>query len=274
MSITINGIACEEIVEGHSESINIMSGPSARKGFLCNWTDRYTVAKGLLGLSTAVSVGGAITLNYPAVYPEINTAYCHTIELQPKGSPTQGTKQLTWPKCIVWANYGRLPFFANSLTQIDPTNPQVFATQKLASSCEWYTIPQRGAHFKMSTKPINRDAGIRLSLVEIEITFKNMPYMPSPTAFGKSGLINNATFFGVTIGKLLFNGLTTELTANYDGSYSLDATYSLTARSQRWDYGFDPLFNRWDQIVWPDNTTPFITTTDFTQILPVYTLVV
>ncbi len=49
--IVINGVNCQEIVADFSEEYDILKGPSAKKGFICLWADRFTVANGLLGLT-------------------------------------------------------------------------------------------------------------------------------------------------------------------------------------------------------------------------------
>lgn len=270
MAITINGVVCQELVHGFSETVDIIDGPQARKGYLCNWTDRYTVARGLMGLTSASVVGGTVTVSYPSQYPQISTIYAHSISFEPKGPPLQSTPQLTWSKCVVWAEYARLPFFANVFNQIDPSRPLVYAEQRIGVSVEWLTIPKQFALFKTSLARTGQDVGIRLALVEMEIRFPQLPYMPSDTAINSAGLINDAPYLGVATGHLIFNGVTTQTTTLYDGSYSQEGVYSFTARSQRWDYAFDGYFNRWDQVVWKDGSTPFIATTSFDGILPDY----
>lgn len=270
MAITINGVVCQEIArkDGLRETVGLQTGPEARKGFLCNWADRYKVINGLLGLTQAATIGGPISVYFPARYPEINTIYCHSVDVEPVGSPTQGGAQLAWPQCIVWANYSRLPFFNNYLNAFDPK--LTYCTQRLSSSCEWLTIPKQGTKFVTSGLPTEQDLGVRLALVELEVSFKQVPYLPAAQTYTSAGLINNATFLGVATGHLLYNGCQSDTATNYDGSYTQELNYSFTARSQRWDYAFDYKNNRWDQVVWPDGSTPFITTADFSTILPTY----
>lgn len=273
MAITINGVVCEELVDQFSESVDLLEGFSAVKGFLCDWNSRYLVANGLLGLTTAVSIGGLITLYYPALYPQqpnVPGVYAHRIRIEPRGSPVGSTPQLIWPKAAIWVEYGRLPFFANSLQQIDPTNPLPYAEQRISVSVEYVTIPRQFTKFKTSGLPTGQNAGVRLGLAEMEIRFPSLPYMPSPVAIANAGLINNAPFLGVGTGKLMFNGVTTQTSANYDGSYTQEGTYSFTARTQRWDYAFDGTSGVWDQVVGTSSGTPFISSGDFTTILPNY----
>lgn len=269
MAFTINGILCQEIVAGYTESADLGDGVSSRKGFLCNWADRFTVAQGLLGLTSASGKGSAITLYYPARHPELLNCYVRRIDFEGVGLPSQGPYQLAWDKCIVWAEFGTGRFNpSGALSFGSGSQGFVYAEQKMASSCEWVTIPRRYTKFKTSGKKTGADAGVRLALVEIEITLHALPYMPDQVVLAKSGQINNAAYLGVGTGKLIFNGVTTSESANTDGTYTAEGTYSFTARTQRWDYGFDGDSNRWDQIVWPDGSTPFISSSDFTTIIP------
>lgn len=272
MARTINGILCQEISSGYTESAELGTGVQSRKGFLCSWGDRFTVAQGLLGYTQAASKGAPITFFYPARHPELLNCYVRRIDFEGVGVPTQGTYQLQYDQVIVWADFGSMRFnpsaqnsFGNGSGGI---NGFVYAEQKMASSVEWVTIPRRYTKFKTSGKKTGADAGIRLALVEIEITLHALPYMPDKVVLLKSGQINNSPYLGVGTGKLVFNGVTTSESANTDGTYTAEGTFSFTARSQRWDYAFDGDNNRWDQVVWPDGSTPFVTTTDFSTIIP------
>jgi hypothetical protein len=253
--------------------VDFRDGPSARKGFICNWGDRYTVARGLLGLNTATLVGGRITISVPAHFPEIPYMYCHTIEFEPKGAPFEGAVQAAWPKVIVWANYKCTPW---NFSGIDDPGGQnqfpganyIYAEQQLNSSAEYLTVPGHSTLFKTSGKPTGADFGFRIALVDMIITFHRVPYLPAAQAFSLAGLINNAPFLGVDTGKCMFNGYRTHQTRNTDGTVATDVTAMYQARSIRWDYGFDGAAPRFDQVVWPDGTTPFIQSTDLTVTVP------
>lgn len=270
MAITINGITCEEIVAGFSEQVDITQGPSARKGFLCDWADRYAVAQGLLGLASATSIGGSITLLAPAQYPEIPTTFCRTVEIQPVGSPTQGPIQLQYPKCIVWANYTTMPWTFQAFTQLNAANPFTFAEQSISSSVEWITIPGIATRWAGTTRSTGQDYGIRVALVDLQITIHFMPYLPTAQAYLYTGLINNAVYLGAATGQLLYNGCQSRQGAVSDGTFTQDVTYSFTWRSVRWDYAYDAVTGTWKQVTGTDGSTPFISSVDFSQIIPTY----
>jgi len=277
MATIINGIYCDEIVDGFREAVDFKDGPTARKGFICNWADRFTVARGLLGANNAVHVGGLITIFTPARYPEIPYMYAHTIEIEPKGQPFQGTYQTSWPKAIVWCNYKCMQW---AFAGIDDPGAQnqfpganyIYAEQQMNSSAEWLTVPGHSSLFKSSGKPTGQDYGFRMALVDIIITFHRVPYLPAAQAFSLAGSINSGVFLGVDVGKLMFNGYQTHQTHNTDGTVVTDVTANYQARSVRWDYSFDPLAaggaGAWDQVVKPDGTTPFIESADLSATVP------
>jgi hypothetical protein len=254
--------------------VDFHEGPSGRKGFICNWGDRYTVANGLLGINKATTILGLITVNAPMAWPENALMYCHSVEFEPKGPPTQGAKQLQWQKVIVWANYKCTPWNFSGID--DPTGQNefpnanyIYAEQQMNSSVEILTVPGRATRFRSNPNhTTGTDAGFRLSLVEIIITYHRVPYLPSAQAFQLAGAINNQPFLGVNTGQLMFNGYQTHQTRNTDGTVTTDVTAGFTARSLRWDYGFDPVAGAFDQIVMPDNVTPFIQAQDLSQTVP------
>ncbi len=278
MAITIGGVLCEEVVADFGERFHLIDGPSADKAFLCAWGDRYTVAKGILGLNTAVHVGSFITIRVPMQYPEIPYMYAYQIAIKGVGPPYGSSPQFAFPYAVVMVNYKCTPWSFQGIddpggqNQIDPATPYVYAEQTLSSSAEWLTVPGKSTKFKTSGNVTGSDYGFRLALVDLSITLHRLPYLPAVQAFNYAGMINQAPFLGVDTGKLMFNGMTTHQTRATDGTMNTDATFNFQARSQRWDYGFDGKANSgsggWDQIVWPDGSTPFITSTDLSIVIP------
>lgn len=272
MAITINGVLCQEIVNGYSEHVDLLRGPIARKGFLCNWGDRFKVAVGLLGLSSTVSIGGVITLQAPAKHPELTTTYARSIEIEGKGSPVQGAKQLAFPYAIVWCNYSTMPWsfsaLDNPFNQIDPLHPYTFAEQRLSSSVEWIQVPGQGCRWGTTNKPLQQDGAFPIWLVEMEISLKNLPYMPSAEAITYTGLINSTLYLGVNPGSLVYGGVTTQQQAVSDGTFVQEAAYKFTARQYRWDYQFDPAQKKFDQV--KINGQPMIAAVDLSLVIPSY----
>ena len=276
MAITIGGIVCQERVHNFKEEASLQDGFRARKGFICGWADRFTVARGLLGLSSSVTIGGAITINAPAAYPEPNIAgYCQSIEIEPLGKPTQGTNQIQWENACVWANYGVTKWAFQGVDyggQIDPGTPFVFAEQQLSSSCEWITLPGAGCKWVTGGKALQQGGGMRISLVNMSITLHQMPYMPTLASVLYGGTINKYPYMNCYPGCLMFNGVETQQQFNADGSRTQDATYTFIFRPVRWDYQYDPAQKKWDQVTMSSDggTTwqPVVQSIDFNYIIP------
>lgn len=273
MTVMINGVRCEELVNNYAEDVDLLHGPSARKGYLCDWNLRFQLARGLLGLAATTKIGGFITLQTPHPHPEMSTTYAHRIEIEGKGSPFQLGNNIAFPFAAVYCIYETLPWnfqpFDAPFQQIDPTHPFVYAEQRLKSGVEIYTIPGNGCKFATSGLACQSDATIRLALIEMEITIKQLPYMPTDVVLGQAGTLNNAKYLGVNTGCLIFNGVSTQTGAVSDGTYIQEASYSFTARSVRWDYAYDPSIWDYDQVL-RGNGSSIFTLTDFSKIIPFY----
>ncbi len=277
MAITIGGIYCEEVVADFGETFHLIDGPTADKAFICPWVDRYTVAKGILGLNTAVHIGAFITIKVPMQYPEIPYMYAYQIAIRGIGPPFQGSPQIAFPYAMIMVNYKCTPWnFSgfddpSGLNQINPNSPYIYAEQTLSSSAEWLTIPGKYAVFAAAPhNPTLIPYGFRIALVDLAITLHRLPYLPASQAFNYAGMINDAPFLGVDTGKLMFNGMQTHQTRSTDGTINTDATFNFQARSIRWDYGYDGAASTFDQVVRDDGAynTPFIASTDLSIVIP------
>ena len=237
ISTPIGSVLAQEVVEGYEESVDLQFGPKARKGFLVPWTKRFWVAIGFLGLSKTTSIGGIITLNTPLPHPELTTTYAHSIEIQGVGTPFQGPKGLAYDQCIVWVNYQMLPWSFSPFGQINPNQPIVFAEQKISSSVESMTLPGYGLYWATSAKPAQMQSfQYRMAILDIEISLKNFPYMPSPAALTQAGTINYQKYFGVLPGSLMFMGITTQQGADASGNLiQSEVNYKFVARSLVWN---------------------------------------
>lgn len=288
MAITIqtpNGpVIAQEIVDGYEESVDLQYGPRARKGFLVPWTQRFWVAIGFLGLSKTTSVGGLISLQTPLSHPELTHTYAHSVEIQGVGAPIQGSTQLAYDKCIVWVNYQVLPWSFSPFNQINPNQPIVFAEQKIASSVDSIGIPGVGLYWYNSGtgSPAQMQTfQYRMAIIDIEISLKNFPYMPSPAALTQAGTINVQNFFGVAPGSLMFMGVTTQQGADASGNLiQSQVDYKFVARSLVWNSYYNIATKTFDTLhtssspVAPSLGPPFVSGTsvipysDFTQIFP------
>lgn len=270
MALFVNGILCQEIVRQYEESADWDKGPMGTKGFLCRWIDRFTVANGLLGLATATTVGGVITLNLPMKHPELNSAYVRAIEIEPKGPPIQGPVQLAFSNCIIWAHYGCIPwsFSGINLGNIDPATPLIYAKQNINIVTEVKTIPGAKAYFQSLNKPTGMDYGFPVCIVEMEITFMHVPYLPSQQVLQLSqNPINEVTFLGCAPGTVFFLGMKSDQSFDTSGSFDQNLTMAFKYRPiAPWDQDWNG--TAWDTVLGSQGGDPLIGRSDLNQLIP------
>lgn len=266
MSITINGVSCEEIADGFEEAID-QAGPHAIKAYLCDWSSRYSVANGLVGFSSVSGSGDVPTATIvpPHLYPESKNMYCHTVSIRGGGKPTQGTKQIQWEKAIVTANYGVAQWGAiddpSGANQFSPDEKFVYATQELDFGGEYITIPNQAyEYFDGTTRTkTGQDFGIFVPIIELNLTFHRLPYLPMGSArTAVQSPLNDRTFLGAAAGTVRFNGCRTKRTASSDGTIVQEVTFSFSHRpTADWNYGIHPTTGAWTKIVKPGTSTTF-----------------
>jgi|GEM_PF-2247135 len=282
MAITINGVVCQEEVNGNSESFDILTGPQATKVFICAWNSRWSVITGLLGLNSAASIGGAITLQLPARYPDFQqtavSLYASSVSVQGIGSPYQNTYSVGYTDARIIVNYRSMPWSFQGLSQndfnnqIDPAHPYVYAEQNMSFTSEAITVSGRFTYFSSDlTKPTGADWGFRSPLVNFNIALKYVPYIPAAAIITATAApINSTTYLGVSAGKLLFNGCETHQTRMSDGSLTQEAAYSFSYRPiAPWDYSFNGATNAWEKVV-DSAGNPIQQRSDLTSIIPTY----
>jgi hypothetical protein len=237
----INGITVTELRSGFEEGMN-SQGPHARKSFLVEeWSDRYAVANGLLGFVQSVpgAVGGS------------------------------------FEKAVVSAHYG-VPTFAATrqadpaaLHGFSPTQPILYATQELDFSVEFIKLP--GASLKLSDgTAVYDDFPFRSPIAHLNLTLHQVPYLDMATIYSKMGLVNNATFLGGAVGKVMFMGGRNRLGAYTDGSYTQELLLSFNYRQYiRWDYVLKPGTSTFLQLQLSDGTA-VIASTDLTTLIPTW----
>jgi hypothetical protein len=211
MSIVINGVTCEVISTGYSEKAD-QSGPSATRGYLCDWDQRFLVANSLLGIVKYTGSGatGQVTFANPGRLDELPGLLTMGVRIEGKGQPFQNAAGLGYPYAIVWTDYGILPYVAGGGSdgaQIDPNTSFTYATQELDSSNQYVEIPKNTLYYADSNTPSTLNRSVIVTVIEMKITFHRLPYIPMP-ALVHADKINDATFLGIETGKVKFDGIT------------------------------------------------------------------
>ncbi len=274
MSVTIAGIVCQELVANYKEGYDILTGPTIQKSYLCNWTDRYTVAKGMLGLANTNSVGGSIFLQTPLQSPELPTAYARSIDIIPVGLPTQGANNCQWTNAIIYASFGCLPWSFSGIDsgfqyqQIDPATPLIYCKQDINTSTSWQSIPANKLKFASGNPLFFQTWQMPLFLASISLTFMRVPYYPAQQIFtaGKSP-INSTTFLGLAAGYVFFDGSAQQESRDTTGNFTRDITYNFSYRNIPWDQQWDGVGQAFSQVQQLGGS-PVIARSDFNTLIP------
>jgi hypothetical protein len=239
MSVTINGVVAEEIVEGLEEGIDD-NGPYAEKKWLCAWADRYALANGFLGLVTHTGgQNGSVQLARPLTYPESQNMFARTVKIEGKGKPTQGTRQLQYTQAIVSVSYGVPTWQAipNPDMSIDPDTPFVYATQKISFGRELVPVPNSSLWLANGERLDDVPYSAPHPYAVFNITLQRVPFLPAFaiwTAMRRP--LNETEFLGIPAGYLKLEGCENDSQAMSDGSYSQSLSYTFTARALlAWD---------------------------------------
>ncbi len=284
MAVTIAGILCQELVADYIEGFDIQGGPTCTKFYLCPWANRFTVAHGVLGLSSTSSLGGAISLNQPMAFPELAaestyslaSMYARQIQIKGVGVPTQGANNVAWTNAIVGVTFGPFAWSFSGIDymQLDSTRPLAWAEQHFAYSSEFITVPGRDVFYLSSGISLDQDWGFLSPLLDMTITLKNIPYLPAAAVLNAlQAPINSVTYLGCGAGYIMFRGGNDDPVHSSDGTPLRDVSLRFTYRPiAPWDFVYNSANSGgtppyWDQVVSAGNT-PVIARSDLSLIIP------
>lgn len=271
MAITINGVRCEELVDGYGEELDDQ-GPRGSKYYLCEWQDRYTLANGLLGL-VSVSGGSTISFTVPYPHPESPNMFVGSVRIKGVGRPGQGSRNLEFPKAVVMVDFGR-PKYNFSSTQdpsgthsIDPSTALVYATQEIDEGGEFVTLPGSALVFDSGVK-IQEDGSLFVPHDEIVITFHKFPYFPFSTSSLK-GKTNASLFLGCPAESLLYHGQKISSSFLSDGTQTHEVRRHWSYREVAgWNKRLLPDGSGWGYFKYASSGARVFPTADYTPLLP------
>ncbi len=263
MAVTINGVLCNEEVNGNSEQFDIVQGPQASKVYLCDWNQRWSVVVGVLGFNSAVNIGGGVSLRLPMRYPDFQqtavSLYAATVSVEGVGSPYQNTYSVGYTAARIVVNFRSFPWSFQALSQndynnqIDPAHPYVYAEQSLSFTAESIKVAGTQVKFQTSGTKLGSDNPWTFisPIVNMAISLKYVPFIPAAEIVTATAApINSATFLGVSAGKLILRGAETHQARMSDGSLTQSIDYVFSYRPiAPWDYTYDGVNSRWDKVV-------------------------
>jgi hypothetical protein len=241
-------------------------GEFETKPYLVSYFDRGNFINQLAG-TTVVSggAGGRIIQNLPYQLPDNPRLYYRSCSWKPEGALIPNTSPIQYTHSVVTALF-RQPQFnyqgsddpgnENSLSQ-DPTEAAALfsATQELDFTKEWLTIPNASVKFKSDGALVKSPKGRGVTVVLMQITWDNFPYMPMGLFRNYADSVNNATFLGAAKGTVFFEGPKTHRTATVDGVATQRIQMNFKWRAQDWNKQLRDDGITWDYVVDKSYTT-------------------
>lgn len=238
----IGGVTVYELRESFQENAS-QQGIGATVAYLVpTWSDRYTVANTLLGLSTVTGVS-FITHSRPLQYADSPNMWAQRVTIKGVGKCTQGPRQLQFASAVVQCDFG-IPDFHYDRTSdpggrnsFDPLTPYVYATQAIGFGGEIIQIKPNTLFVNDGVNTKHSEAyGKPVQLVTMNLTLHKLPYLPPAATRALPGAVNSASFWGCATGTLRFDGIRTQIQRNSDGTVTQNADYAFVYRPEAaWD---------------------------------------
>jgi hypothetical protein len=202
------------------------------------WSQRWTFVQTIMGSPQAsdFSTPTALVYRLPVPYPDSAALYASAFEIHPVPSPS-GTNSL--PSAAETAyNYAIVAIkYSTPSYPVSGSNPLL--TIEGASGAQEITAPLLSYQFSDGTKP-EQPVGIPIPNQEIRITYHRVPYINTDIFTSYQGMVNSATFLGLSAGYVFCNPITwsTSITVN---QYSLfEVQFSFSWRALPWNQFIKP----------------------------------
>ena len=201
----INGITVYDLARDLTESASLREPTSATKSYYVpRWTDRYTVANGLIGATNYT--GRTVSFVPPLRYPDSNNLSCMDVSIRGVGKFSNGPYQIAWESAIISCHFS-LPNFNVSLNvdpggynSFDPAAPLIYATQSLDYGAQVVEIPKKALKYA-GGGALNVGFGLFVPIVTMNLTLHRLPYMPPIATRSVAGNVNQYTFWGCARGR-------------------------------------------------------------------------
>lgn len=288
MATTPKGITFYEFA-GYP-TINITrQGLTAQRKFRVPWTSWEDFAEEIYGVY--VDVGGQVVYETPLPFPgERDLLLPDTMDIKPyggEGATVDGSAVTTMASGT--NSYGQAEVLVTYRERFDgqdggPGTVSVpegtYLTFEGDHAIEMLTIPNRAFKWQVDSAPLPNDInpGIPVPTGQFALSWHNVlrpPYSAMSTLRGK---INDATFFGASVGTLLYLGSSFSRTFAMRSSRDKATLWNITHRFAEkkvtlfadltggWNYFIDPRSQTWRLIHTKDTSQPVFAGGDFTTL--------
>lgn len=218
------------LAKGYQVSGDKREGYNATVPYLVAWSDAFTFADDIFGVSQATVVG-PITFRLPYRFPAANVnLYAQKFTIEPCGHNGQpvGTMQGLAPgenftNAIVKVEYGPVSTIVtsdddpNALHQLDKDNPITKCKQSIKTVAKMETKKGGAYLFAGGAIPLKGDTAVPVPESKIHMEFPDLPYLPWKLVKPYVGTVNLFPMLGCAKGELLLEGMDNEEVPTKDG---------------------------------------------------------
>jgi hypothetical protein len=216
--------------DGYTVSGDVRSGYRAHVKYLMAWSDAFTFADQIFGLTQATTVG-PITWTLPYRFPVTNAnLYANAFSIAPCGAsgtavPNKGLAPGEFfTHAMVTVEFGT-PSYTQSvsvddpknLQQLDPNNPITMCEQSVKIVGKMETRRSGSYLFASTAKPVVGDFAVMVPEAVLALSFPRIPYLPWQLIQPFIGTLNDAAMLGCAKGTLLLTGMDTKEVATSQG---------------------------------------------------------
>lgn len=145
----------------------------------------------------------------------------------------------------------------------------IFFTRKASVGADIITVPNTGLQWSSDSADFEEEAnaGVRLSLIDHQINYRNVSVVPWSAIRSAVGKVNSSTYEGADSGTLLFVGCEISLDDNRPGMALYSVDYRFSERGQPWNYYFRP-GSGWEAAQIKGSGSPPYESSSFSGIFP------
>jgi hypothetical protein len=216
--------------EGTEESFVRTGNSTAVRTMLCAWEDRVAIINQIRG--GGLEVGGYYFYTPSQVYPDAPFLPFDSIHVEGIAGDT-GLN--VGPNGLVGYKYARLRITYKALDYFDGVTT---GTMSLDYATHTISLPQSAPTYQFpdGTPLSPQDSPpIRVGIVTIVQTRKNLAILPASTVQSLAGCVNSSSFLGGNTGTVLFDGAHAQRRLTTTGAENWDMTYKFLYLPVGWN---------------------------------------
>jgi hypothetical protein len=222
-------------------------GPWETKPYLVAWSDRFTFANQMLGLSTqsGSSGSGSWSRSTPYQHPETPSMVATGVRLIGADTWVPNSTPIAYINCKLLVSFRTPqwpylnaddPFGFNMLSQDPAEIPYLlWASQEIDFTSERILVPNRTLRFKSDLKKINTPYAVKVAIQTMSLVYHRYPTLPTPFLRQYVDSINDSVFLQCPRGTVYLEGARTTREFNFNGSAAQKLQMVFKYRQYDWN---------------------------------------